>query len=237
MRLPQQYWRYAGLPDLLAIALAAFVGALLFTAGLHLLGAWQPPNPAFPLIHAITLGTLLGAPRVAGRLHHARPGGRREPEATGTAQPVLLVGAGDGANLFIRGLAQERTPGYRVIGILSMRSRQAGRRIQGHPILGTADEIAAVLDTHARGEAPARRSSSWPPPMCRASPLERLLDAADRHGVPVRRAPLHHLARPRRPPAEDNRARPTSPSSSAPSSSRTCWTGRRCRSTARAWPA
>ena len=188
VRLPQQYWRYAGLPDVLAIALAAFVGALLFTAGLHLLGAWQPPNPAFPLIHAITLGTLLGAPRVAGRLHHARPGGRRGPEGTGTAQPVLLVGAGDGANLFIRGLAQERTPGYRVIGILSMRSRQAGRRIQGHPILGTADEIAAVLDTMAEEKRlPALIVLATA--HVQGLALERLLDAADRHGVPVRRAP------------------------------------------------
>ena len=184
VRLPQQYWRYAGLPDVIAIGIAALVGALLFTAGLHLLGAWQPPNIAFPLIHAITLGTLLGAPRVAGRLHHAR----RAPDAIGTAQPVLLVGAGDGANLFIRGLAQERTPGYRVIGILSMRSRQAGRRIQGHPILGTADEITAVLDTMAEEKRlPALIVLATA--HVQGLALERLLDAADRHGVPVRRAP------------------------------------------------
>lgn len=188
VRLPQQYWRYAGLPDVLAIGVAALLGALLFAGGLHLLGGWTPPNAAFPLIHAITLGVFLGAPRVAGRLHHARPGGRRGPEGTGTAQPVLLVGAGDGANLFIRGLAQERAPGYRVIGILSMRSRQAGRRIMGHPILGTADEIAAVLDQMQReGRLPALIVLSTA--HVQGLALERLLDAADRHGVPVRRAP------------------------------------------------
>ncbi|MDN3566077.1 polysaccharide biosynthesis protein [Paeniroseomonas aquatica] len=188
VRLPQQYWRYAGLPDVIAIAVAALVGALIFAAGLHLLGAWQPPNIAFPLIHAITLGTLLGAPRVAGRLHHARPGGRRGAEGTGTAQPVLLVGAGDGANLFIRGLAQERTPGYRVIGILSMRSRQAGRRIMGHPILGTADEITTVLD-HMAEEKRLPALIVLSTAHVQGLALERLLDAADRHGVPVRRAP------------------------------------------------
>jgi O-antigen biosynthesis protein WbqV len=184
VRLPQQYWRYAGLPDLLGIAGAAAMGAILFTSGLRLLHGWEPPNPAFPAIHALTLGLLLGAPRVAGRLHH----GRRGPEGVGTAQPVLLVGAGDGANLFIRGLAQERSPGYRVVGILSMRSRQAGRRIQGHPILGTADEIPAVLD-RMRDENRLPALIVLTTSHVQGLALERLLDAADRHGVPVRRAP------------------------------------------------
>jgi O-antigen biosynthesis protein WbqV len=184
VRLPQQYWRYAGLPDLLGIAGAAAMGAILFTSGLRLLDGWEPPNPAFPAIHALTLGLLLGAPRVAGRLHH----GRRGHEGVGTAQPVLLVGAGDGANLFIRGLAQERSPGYRVVGILSMRSRQAGRRIQGHPILGTADEIPAVLD-RMRDESRLPALIVLTTSHVQGLALERLLDAADRHGVPVRRAP------------------------------------------------
>ncbi|SDB70124.1 polysaccharide biosynthesis protein [Belnapia rosea] len=184
VRLPQQYWRYAGLSDLLGIAVAALLGALLFTGGLHMVGGWVPPNPAFPAIHALTLGLFLGAPRVAGRLHH----GRRGPEGVGTAQPVLLVGAGDGANLFIRGLAQERSPSYRVVGILSMRSRQAGRRIQGHPILGTADEIPAVLD-RMRDENRLPALIVLTTAHVQGLALERLLDAADRHGVPVRRAP------------------------------------------------
>ncbi len=184
VRLPQQYWRYAGLTDLLGIGIAAAAGAALFWAGAWMLDGWLPPNPAFPLIHAAVLGLALGAPRVVGRMHHARRG----PEGVGAAQPVLLVGAGDGADLFIRGLAQERAPGYRVVGILSMRSRQAGRRIQGHPILGTADEIAPVLDRmRDEGRLPALIVLATA--HVQGLALERLLDAADRHGVPVRRAP------------------------------------------------
>ncbi|TCZ56755.1 polysaccharide biosynthesis protein [Roseicella aquatilis] len=184
VRLPQQYWRYAGLPDLLGICGAALGAALLFWGGLEVLGAWVPPNPAFPAIHAITLGALLGAPRIAGRLHHARP----LPEATLAPQPVLLVGAGDGADIFIRALAGERQPAFRVVGILSMRARQTGRRIQGHPILGTAEEIAAVLDRMKEEDRlPALIVLSTH--HVQGLALERLLDAADRHGIPVRRAP------------------------------------------------
>jgi FlaA1/EpsC-like NDP-sugar epimerase len=184
LRVPQQYWRYAGLRDLLGVAAAAGGGALLFWGGLHLADAWRPPNPAFPLVHALALGAMLGAPRVAGRLHHARHAGEGGLEP----QPVLLVGAGDGADLFIRALAQERAPTFRVVGILSLRSRQTGRRIHGHPILGTVDDIAPVLERmRAEGRLPALIVLATP--QVQGLALERLLDAADRHGVPVRRAP------------------------------------------------
>src|SRR3954468_9133065 len=103
VRLPQQYWRFAGLRDLLGIAAAAALAALLLWGGLHAAGAWRPPNPAFPLLHALVRAALLGVPRIIGRLHHAR----RDAAAEGAAQPVLLVGAGDAADLFIRALAAE----------------------------------------------------------------------------------------------------------------------------------
>ena len=184
VRLPQQYWRYASLPDLLGIGIAAVGGAALFWAAQHLLGAWRPGSIAFPLIHALVLAACLGAPRVAGRLRHARRG----LDAEAASQPVLLLGAGDGADIFIRALTQERSPGYRVVGILSTRSRQAGRRIQGHPILGTIDEIGPVLEQmRAEDRLPALIVLTTR--HVQGLTLERLLDAADRQGIPVRRAP------------------------------------------------
>ncbi len=185
VRLSQQYWRYAGLRDLLAVALAAAGSAALVWAGLHALGAWRPPNAAFPVVHAMVLAALLGAPRVAGRVHHLRRAGA---ETEMQPQPVLLVGAGDGSDLFIRALARERSPAFRVLGILSLRSRQAGRRIHGHPILGTVEEAVPVLERlRAEGRLPALIVLATPQLAGRA--LERLLDEADRFGVPVRRAP------------------------------------------------
>ena len=184
VRLPQQYWRYAGLPDLLGVVVAAACGAAMFWGGLLALGAERPANPAFPVIHALALAVLLGLPRVAARIHH----GRRGPDTGAEPQSVLLIGAGDGADLFIRALAGERPAGYRVVGILSMRSRQAGRRIRGHPILGTVDEIPTVLEAMRQdGRLPALIVLTTR--HVQGLALQRLVDAADRHGVPVRRAP------------------------------------------------
>ena len=185
LRLPQQYWRFASLPDLLASAGAAAASALLVSAGLWLSGAWYPPNPGFLVIHALLLAALLATPRIAARLRHAGRGG---PVTETPAQPVLLVGAGDGADLFIRALAQERSPAYRVMGILSLRSRQLGRRIHNLPILGTAEDAAHILDgLREAGRLPAQIVLATP--QLQGGELQRLMDAADRHGVPVKRAP------------------------------------------------
>lgn len=182
--LPKQYWRYAGLPDLLALVAAAAVSAALFFAVMRMLHLWLPPNGAFPVVHAMVLAALLSLPRLTGRLRALRRGGEADPHS----QPVLVVGGVDQADLFIRALERERGPAFRVQGILARRSRQAGRNIQGHPILGTIEEAEAVLD-RLRGEGSLPSALVLASPDLSGPPLEALMEAADRHGVPVRRAP------------------------------------------------
>ena len=185
LRLPRQYWRYAGLPDLLAVVGASAIAAALFWAGLHVLDAWKPANFAFPLIHAAVLGTLLGGTRAAGRLRHARRAGSDSDAPPRTA---LLAGAGDAADLFLRALAVQRAPNFRVVGLLAPRARQAGRRIQGVPILGALDDAPGVLE-RLRAEDRLPSLLVVVGSELSGKPLEALLDAADRHGLSVRRAP------------------------------------------------
>jgi FlaA1/EpsC-like NDP-sugar epimerase len=182
--LPRQYWRFASLPELLATSGAALGAAALFWALLHAVGAWRPPNLLFPAIHALILAAMLAAPRIAARVRHA---GRSGPLSGSPAQSVLLIGAGDGADLFLRAASQERGIAYRVTGILSLRERQMGRRIHGVAVLGTVDDAAAVLET-LRDEA-RLPSLAVLAVQLSGPPLERLLDACDRHGVPVKRLP------------------------------------------------
>jgi len=185
VRLPQQYWRFAGLKDLVAVVGAGIGGAMLFALGLYATNGWAPGNPAFPLIHAGTLSALLLAPRILAPLKQVH---RVGPISEAPAQPVLLVGTGDAADLFIRALLQQRAPGYRVIGILARRPRAAGRRIHGHPILGGLEEAGEVLD-RLRAELRLPGAIVLADPDLQGPALEELLDAADRHGVPVKRAP------------------------------------------------
>jgi len=183
--LPRQYWRYAGLQDQLATAGAAVASAVLFWGGLHVLGAWHPANAAFPVVHALALGALLAGARTIGRLLGAR---KAPAEGADAPRTVLVVGASDGVDLFVRAAQRERVPQFRVMGILALRARQTGRRMHGAPILGTVEEAEAVLDRlRTEGRLPALIVLAEP--QMQGPALEALLDVADRHGVAVRHAP------------------------------------------------
>ncbi|WP_206933899.1 polysaccharide biosynthesis protein [Roseococcus thiosulfatophilus] len=182
--LHNQYWRFAGLRDLLAVMAAALMAALIFWLANAALGAWRPANPAFPVLHAMVLAGLLGVPRLVSRLQALR----RVWEQQGLP-PILVVGSADQVDLFIHALAREKRPSYRVQGVLTRRTRQTGRRLHGQPILGAIEEAEAVLDRlRAEGRLPALLVLASPE--TRGPALETLLDAADRHGIPVRAAPL-----------------------------------------------
>jgi FlaA1/EpsC-like NDP-sugar epimerase len=183
-RLSQQYWRFVGLGDLMSVAGASILGAGLLTVLTHLTGN-APANPAEPAILALTLLAFLGAPRVLyRRAQMRRPGGGDPAEGT----TVLLIGAGEDADLFLRALAGDQRRPFRVVGLLAQGSRQTGRRIQGHPILGSVEEAPAVLDK-------LQAESRLPDMLVVAThdlagaPLAMLLEQADRHGLVVRRAP------------------------------------------------
>ena len=183
-RMPQQYWRFAGIEDLVGLVGSSIASAALFAVLLRLSG-FPLPTPTFPVVHALTLIVALGAPRVVYRLQMARRRGRDGAEA----QSVLLVGAGDGADLFLRALEfGHGRASYRVAGLLSLRQGQTGRRIHGHPILGDVGQAGAVLARlRAEGRLPAALVVTQPD---LAGPvLAGVLAQADAEGVPVRRVP------------------------------------------------
>jgi FlaA1/EpsC-like NDP-sugar epimerase len=183
-RLSLQYWRFAGLGDLLTVAASSTLGAGLF-ALLAALAGVTSANPAFPLIHALTLLALLGAPRVAYRRiltnGAGRPGGR-------DATAVLLLGEGEDADLFLRAVAQDRRRTFQVEGLLALSQRQVGRRIQGHAILGTVVDLAAVLE-RLRSEDRLPGTLVIATPDLSGTALAAVVEQADRFGLRVRRAP------------------------------------------------
>ncbi len=185
-RLSRQHWRFTGLGDLAAVAGAAALGAIVLAAGALPFGRLSP-NPAFPVVLALVQTLLLSAPRMAYRQARTRP---RAPVAEPVADPtlVLLAGAGEDADLFLRALAQDRRQSMRVAGLLAFGTRQTGRRIQGRPILGAVADAPAVLARlSAEGRLPRILvvvSSELPGPA-----LAALVEQADRFGLLVRRAP------------------------------------------------
>lgn len=183
-RLSRQYWRFAGIEDLLTVAASSGAGATLF-AMFAMAGGATSANPAFPVVHALTMLVLLGAPRVFYRRLRLRGVGQ-PPHAE--AESILLVGEGEDADLFLRAMAHDRRRIFQVEGILAPTARLTGRRIQGYPILGSVADAGSVLEE-------LREDRRLPDMLVIASPdpsgafLTTILAQADRFGLQVRRAP------------------------------------------------
>ena len=183
-RLSLQYWRFAAIGDLLTVAASAAAGAAVFAAATLPTSA-APHTVGFPVIHGLTLLLFLGAPRVAYRWRRGRPVTR---PAQLDAASILLVGSIEDADLFIRALSQDRRQAFRVEGLLASSDRQTGRRIQGHRILGSLNDAAAVL-AQLQAEDRLPGTLVFVTPELSGARLGQVVAEADRFGLQVRRAP------------------------------------------------
>ncbi|HME27562.1 MAG TPA: nucleoside-diphosphate sugar epimerase/dehydratase [Acetobacteraceae bacterium] len=186
-RLPWQYWRFAGIDDLLGVAWSSALGAALFSLVLALTGT-PSGNPAFPVVYALTLLVLLGAPRVVYRRWRHRRGGASPNGYAPDIPSALVVGATEDIDLFLRALAWDRRQALHVEGLLAVGARQTGRRIHGSPFLGSIGDAAVVLERLA-GEGRLPDTLVVATPDLSGQALTVLVEQAERHGMRIRRAP------------------------------------------------
>ena len=220
-------WRYASLPDLLALLRAVTIVVLVFFPLMFVVTRLVELPRSLVGINWLVLMALLGGPRFAYRLFKDRSLSFHrllERQQRSIAVPVLLIGARDGAAMFIREMASDPDRLYRVVGILADTSSRVGRELGGVPVLGTIDDLRQVVATlDARGERPQRLILSAQ--TLDGATVRRLLDLADELTIPLARLPrLTELSR---------RSARTLRRSSR-SRSRTCSDGRRPYSTASA---
>ena len=143
LRLYRGIWRYASVDDLVALTKAATLTVLIFLPLLFLATRLDVVPRSFPLINWFCLLALLGGPRFFYRIAKDR---RLEltRERSGERQvPVLLVGAGDAADLFIRA-SRGASAQYRAVGILAGKQSRIGQGIHGIEVLGTLDDLEEV---------------------------------------------------------------------------------------------
>lgn len=183
-------WRYASVPDLVQLAKAVTITSLAFILVMFLFTRLNDVPRSVPLIHWFVLLVFLGGPRFAYRLFKD---GRlpRLDSAQGDARvPVLLLGAGAGAELFIRALAHDHNAAYRVVGVLDDKDRRVGREIRGVPVLGTVEQLSAVVsELGRRGQRPQRLILTKPHNEAKGLVIRGLLEEAERHGLTLSQLP------------------------------------------------
>lgn len=181
-------WRYASLPDLLALLKAVTLVILIFFPLMFLATRLSEMPRSLVGINWLLLMALLGGPRFAYRVYKDRGLDHVFEATTYVSVPILLIGAREEADLFIRAVARDPHRSYRVVGILADNAARVGRDIGGVAVLGTFGDIEAVVARLTRqGSRPQRLI------VC-AGQLERttaraLLDYSTESGIPLARVP------------------------------------------------
>jgi O-antigen biosynthesis protein WbqV len=146
MKLYGGVWRYASLNDLIAIAKAATLAVLVFLPAMFLVTRLNGLPRSVIFINWFTLMALLGGPRFLYRLLKDRHISLKMDQARNGARkiPVLLLGAGDEAELFIRAMSRGEGAEYLVAGLVSLSGTRVGRAIHGIEVIGSAEELPTL---------------------------------------------------------------------------------------------
>ncbi len=137
LQVPRQSWRHVGLADLRRLAAAVVLGGVLTTALVMGLRVQDFPRAVLPLATLLALVALSGARALWRSVGERRPSGA--PDAR---QPLLVLGSLDEADQALRTL--KGVAGWRVAGIVSAQATDAGRTLQGVPVLGAAPALADI---------------------------------------------------------------------------------------------
>src|SRR5215468_3201820 len=181
-------WRYASLPDLFNIARAVSLAVLLFFPMMFVLTRLEALPRSTLLIDWFVLIALLGGPRLAYRLFKDRGLDHIFERVKHQSVPVLLISAKEGADTFIREMRRDPRAVYQVVGVLADTPSRVGREIYRVPILGTIEELEAVVaQLDRRGKRPQKlliTVQNLPGDQVRG-----LLDRADALAIPLARLP------------------------------------------------
>lgn len=139
-------WIFASLPDLKRV-LKAVAGSLAAMLAYALLWHPQPVVPrSLVLLFPLLLVVLMGGGRVAYRMWKEH---RLFGALAGLGKPVVVVGAGRAAAMLLRDM--QRSPDWRVVGLLDDDPDKWGRELGECRVLGRIDSLAGVAaDLKAR---------------------------------------------------------------------------------------
>jgi len=180
-------WRYASMNDLVAIIKAVTLSLAVFLPVTFMVTRLDSLPRSWLVITWFVLIFLLGAPRMLYRVFKDQGFRHLLEHDRHRRVPVLLVGAGDAAETFIREMARDRDGAFEVLGVIDEKGTRIGRHIHGVPVYGQLHDLPEVFTRLARRERKPQR-------LILTKPLERdevdyVLELADRQGATVARLP------------------------------------------------
>ncbi len=188
MGLYRGIWHYASLSDVITIVKAVTLAILIFLPVMFVLDRLANFPRSAMFLNWPLLVVLLMASRMVYRF--SKDGDLHAVfERTDDGRvPVLLIGAGDEAETFIRGLARDRLAPYRVVGIVDHKTSRIGRDIRGVTVMGGLGEVADIVTRlAAQGRKPQRMIITWA--KLDGAAIGMLLEEAEALGLTLSRMP------------------------------------------------
>ena len=136
-------WRFASIPDLRRIALAAGTVAMAIPALLLMLQRLNDVPRSVLVLHPILLVLIMGGSRF---LYRAWKDGQLISPRQLDSEPVLVMGAGAAGSALLRDMASSRR--WRVVGLLDDDPAKLRLQVQGVPVLGRLDAVARIAAMH-----------------------------------------------------------------------------------------
>ncbi len=143
--LTDELYRIFGAVSVATLVTVAFIGFVL-----HDTLEYQRSMLVFAWLAA--LGTI-----TLGRFAHSRVQRRLQRRGIG-AERVLIIGTGEVGRMIFQKIQHTPGLGYRVVGFadigrgLTLRSDSAQAKVMGLPVLGTVDELPAIIEAQGIGE-------------------------------------------------------------------------------------
>jgi FlaA1/EpsC-like NDP-sugar epimerase len=187
-RLYRGSWRYASLRDLVEIVKAVTMIILIFASMMFFVTRLESLPRTVLIINWMVLLVLLGGSRLAYRA--LRDGRLLIPTGLSRTSriPVLLIGAENEAEQFIRDLSRDPTSIYEVVAIVDNNPHYKNRTIHGIHIYGGIDMLSNIVRKMERkGKRPQKIVLTGSD--ISGEMVSHLLDAADGLGLPLARLP------------------------------------------------
>ncbi|WP_051441009.1 nucleoside-diphosphate sugar epimerase/dehydratase [Ensifer sp. WSM1721] len=187
-------WKYGSISDLLIILRAVLLTSLLLISLLFFSTRLiDMPRTVVPM-QSLLLIAFLAAARLSFRaeeITQARPAfknGRSKGAGDDHRVPLLLVGAGDAAELYLRALARDPNATHVPVACLDKNADQLGMSLRGVPIAGRIEDFEQVVaELQQLDKRPRHVVFTEAPANFGETASDELLRSAERLGIAVSR--------------------------------------------------
>jgi len=143
--LYRSIWAFASIRDLKEILKATTLAVVIYIIVGFVFTRLTGVPRTVPFIAWFILLAGLGGSRMAFRVLRERRLSALWERSGGGRVKVLVVGAGDETDLFIRAIANNPHAPFKVVGVIGENGKRVGRSIHGIEVLGTIDDLQDII--------------------------------------------------------------------------------------------